>query len=143
MSAYLEALAFLPLDKHLGRDTLAIYRKACGFIPKQCDDVYGSILDASDFLYKVVTKEPFVNKQILGYVTVFYGSAKHLYRYARLILEKFIGSFLHAVVIAAFLGESVLELLLGETKVLLLSCFCMQGESKRQSALLVGNGQQK
>lgn len=79
-------------------------------------------------------KEPFVNKQILGYVTVFYGYAKHLYRYARLILEKFIGSFLHAVVIAAFLGE---------TKVLPLSCFCMQGESKRQSALLVGNGQQK
>ena len=42
----------LLLYKHLVRDTLAIYRKACGFIPEQCDDVYGSILDASDFLYK-------------------------------------------------------------------------------------------
>ena len=57
LSAYLEALAFLPLDKHLGRDTLAIYRKACGFIPEQCDDVYGSILDASDFLYKALSNE--------------------------------------------------------------------------------------
>ena len=51
-TACLKTYAFLPLDKHLGRDTLAIYRKACGFIPEQCDDVYGSILDASDFLYK-------------------------------------------------------------------------------------------
>ena len=52
LSAYLEARAFLPLDKHLGRDTLFSHYETSGFVPEQCDDVYGTILDASDFLYK-------------------------------------------------------------------------------------------
>ncbi|MGM9718472.1 MAG: hypothetical protein ACI3YQ_09505, partial [Prevotella sp.] len=48
--------------------------------------LYRSILDAPDFLYKVLNEEPFVKKKILGDISILHGSAKHLYRYGRLLL---------------------------------------------------------
>lgn len=76
-------------------------------------------------LYEILTEEPFVNKQVLGYETILHGSAQHLDCYGWLLPEQFICPFLHAVIIATLLGESVLELFLGETEVFLLPCFCM------------------
>ena len=104
--------------------------------------MYDTILDALDFLYKVLAEEPFVKKKILGDIPILHGSAKHLYRYGGLLLEQFVCPFLHAVIIATLLGESVLELFLCETEVLLLSRFCMKGEFKWQGTLRVGNGKQ-
>ena len=66
LTTRLETYAFLLLYEHICRDSLAIYSKASTFISEKCNDMYGAILDAPDFLYEVLTEEPFVNKKILG-----------------------------------------------------------------------------
>ena len=57
LSACLKTYEFLLLYKHLGCDTLSIHHETCGFVPEQCYDVYGNILDAPDILYKALSYE--------------------------------------------------------------------------------------
>ena len=65
-SACLKTYAFLLLYKHLGWGTLFSHFETYYFVHEQCYDVYGTVLDAPDILYKILTEELFVKKKILG-----------------------------------------------------------------------------
>ena len=50
---------------------------------EQCYDVYGTILDAPDFLYKLLTEEPFVNKKIHGDMSILRCIRQTLWRWIK------------------------------------------------------------